>query len=101
MSQYLEGVKDAGKLFENYIEKRNKIGNLNTIPSIKSYEYEKYHFLLTTLKNMLINSNNYSERDWQNKILDIILILYPKQYHKQVSCHPVYKPYAKGLYLPM
>lgn len=78
LSQYLEGVKDAGKLFENYIEKRNKIGNLNTIPSIKSYEYEKYHFLLTTLKNMLVNINNYSERDWQNKILDIILILYPK-----------------------
>lgn len=78
LSQYLEGVNDAGKLFENYLEKRNKIGNLNTIPSIKSYEYEKYRFLLTTLKNMLLNSNYYSERDWQNQILDIILILYPK-----------------------
>lgn len=84
LSQYLEGVKDSGKAFENYLEKRNKIGNLNTIPSLKSYEYEKYQFILSTLKNMLENSDNYSESDWQTQILEIILILYPKY----IKCFP-------------
>lgn len=78
LSQYLDGVKDSGKAFENYLEKRNKIGNLSTIPSIRSYEYEKFQFILATLKEMLINSDNYSERDWQKQILEIILVLYPK-----------------------
>jgi hypothetical protein len=78
LSQYLEGVKDSGNAFEKYLEKRNKIGNLSTITSIKSYEYEKYQFILNTLKEILDNSITYSESDWQAQILEIILLLYPK-----------------------
>ena len=78
LSQYLDGVKDSGKAFEKYLEKRNKIGNLNTLSSIKNYEYEKYLFILKTLKKMLANSENVSEKDWQNQIVAIILIIYPK-----------------------
>lgn len=78
LSQYLDGVKDSGKAFEKYLEKRNKIGNLNTLSSIKNYEYEKYLFILKTLKKMLANSENVSEKDWQNQIVEIILIIYPK-----------------------
>ncbi|NOU17130.1 MAG: DUF4263 domain-containing protein [Bacteroidales bacterium] len=78
ISQYLNGVKDSGKAFEKYLEKRNKIANTSTIPSIKSYELDKYTFILETLKEMLKNSDSYSESDWQTQILEIILILYPK-----------------------
>ncbi|MEQ9288696.1 MAG: DUF4263 domain-containing protein [Cyclobacteriaceae bacterium] len=78
LSQYLEGVKDSGKAFEKYLENRNKIGNLSTIPSIKGYEFEKYQFIIDTLKSMLDESDSYSENDWQIQILEIILILYPK-----------------------
>ena len=78
LSQYLDGVKDSGKAFEKYLEKRNKIGNLNTLSSIKNYEYEKYLFILKTLKKMLANSENVSEKDWQNQSVEIILIIYPK-----------------------
>lgn len=78
LTQYLEGVKDSEKAFEEYLERRNKIGNLNTIQSIKSYELEKFQFILDTLKDMLANSDYYSESDWQAQILEIILILFPK-----------------------
>jgi len=78
ISQYLNGVKDSGKAFEKYLEKRNKIANTSTIPSIKSYELDKYTFILETLKEMLKNSDSYSENDWQTQILEIILIIYPK-----------------------
>ena len=78
LSQYLESVNDSGKAFEKYLENRNRIGNIRSIPSLKDYEYEKYQFILKTLKEMLDNSDVYSESDWQNQILDIILILFPK-----------------------
>ena len=78
LSQYLDGVTDSGKAFEKYLERRNKIGNLNKLSSIKNYEYEKYLFILETLKEMLANSENFSEKDWQNQIIEIILIIYPK-----------------------
>lgn len=78
ISQYLDGVKDSGKAFEKYLEKRNKIANVSTIPSINSYELDKYTFILETLKEMLQNSDSYSENDWKTQILEIILILYPK-----------------------
>jgi len=78
LSQYLEGVKDSGKAFEKYLEKHNKIKSINSLLSLNDYEYEKYTFILYRLKEMLKNSYSYSEKDWQNQILDIILILYPK-----------------------
>ncbi|WNB17057.1 Shedu immune nuclease family protein [Marivirga arenosa] len=78
LSQYLDNVNDSGKAFEKYIENRNRIGNIRSFPSLNEYEYEKYQFILKTLKEMLDNSDIYSESDWQNQILDIILILFPK-----------------------
>lgn len=78
LSQYLEGVKDSGNAFERYLGKRKKINVINSILSIKNYEYEKYLFILEDLKSMLEKSDNFSENDWQKRILEIILILYPK-----------------------
>lgn len=78
MSQYLESVTDAGRAFEKYLNNRVKIPGINTLSSIYNYEYEKYSFILQTLKKMLDSSDSYSEKDWQDKILEIILILYPK-----------------------
>lgn len=78
VSQYLDGVKDSGKAFEKYLEKRDKIINISDVESINNYEYNKYLFVLNTLKDMLVKSDSFKESDWQAQILDIILILYPK-----------------------
>ncbi len=78
LSQYLEGVKDSGNAFEKYLKNRIKIKFINSIPTIKNYEYEKYQFILDNLRNMLSKSESYREDDWQNQIIEIILVLYPK-----------------------
>ncbi len=84
LSQYLEGVKDSGSSFEKYLNRRDQIGNVRTISSVKSSEYKKYQFILETLEDMLSKSESYRELDWQAQILDIILILYPKY----IKCFP-------------
>jgi len=79
ISQYLDNVKDYGKLYENYLNKKKKFKvRQNNIAILKDYEFEKYNFLLEKLKLMLENSDGYSEKDWQNEIIEFILILYPK-----------------------
>jgi len=87
LSQYLDGVKDSGKSFERYLENRIKINNVSSIPAINNYEYEKYLFILDTLTKMLENSDSYSEPDWRNQIIEIVLILYPKY----LKCFPEVK----------
>ena len=78
LSQYLDGVKDSGKAFEKYLEKRNKIPTVPTIQFFKDYEYKKYEFIVQKLKSMLRNSDAFKESDWQAQIMEIILMLYPK-----------------------
>lgn len=84
LGQYLDNVKDSGKAFENYLEKRIKLSPLNSLSSLRNYEAEKYAFILEKLKEMLANSDIYSENDWQDKILEIILLIYPKY----IKCFP-------------
>lgn len=78
--EYIESTKDYGQLFKKYLNKKTaKIKPINNIQvSLKDYEIEKYSFLLETLNYMLKNVNSYTERDWQKKILEFILIIYPK-----------------------
>lgn len=78
LGQYLENVKDSGKAFERYLDRRITLPPFNSLDSLRSYETEKYAFILENLKTMLDNSDSYSENDWQDKILEIILLLYPK-----------------------
>lgn len=84
LGQYLENVKDSGKAFERYLDRRITLSPFNSLDSLRSYETEKYAFILENLKMMLDNSNSYSENDWRDKILEIILLLYPKY----IKCFP-------------
>ena len=79
LSEYIESTKDYGKQFENYLNKKSKkVIISNTIASVKTYETEKYDFILQQLKLMLDNYKGFSEADWQSKILEFITIIYPK-----------------------
>lgn len=78
LSQYLEGVADSGNAFEKYLAKRIKIKRINSLESIRNFEFEKYSFILKTLKKMLSDIDGYDEIEWRKQIIEIILIIYPK-----------------------
>jgi hypothetical protein len=44
----------------------------------KEVDLYKYESILHKLQGMLENENSYNEKQWQNEVLDIILLLYPK-----------------------
>lgn len=94
LSEYLEWITDSQSKYEQYLEKRNKLKiNISSIDWINKYEIEKYEFVLNVLKEMLDNYEKYSEKKREKRILDIILILFPK-YIKSYNSVPLVDYYT-------
>lgn len=80
---YFDSTTKSQDKLDRYLNQRKVIFQKTTTEILKEYEYTKYKFLYETLSEML-KKGGYIEKDWQNKILEIILLLYP-QYIKTLS----------------
>lgn len=78
LSQYYLNVQDSQQKLDQYLKKKLVGGKRKSLNVWNKYEYEKYLQILETLKDWLKNAEQYSEDDWQDQILEIILLLYPK-----------------------
>jgi len=78
IKNYFETTIDSESKFQKYINKKVSKKGKNLSKLFKEYEREKYDTILQKLEGMLDSENAYSEDQWQNEILEIILLLYPK-----------------------
>ena len=78
LSSYLDTKEDYEEQYQKYLN--NKISKKGTNLKLKFSEIEllKYSSLLEKLKSMLDDEVSYSEAQWQEELLQIILLLYPK-----------------------
>jgi hypothetical protein len=75
---YFDNTKDAERVYQKYLDKKLTSKGRNLVKSFQEYELAKYKTILEKLELMLSQENNYSERQWQEEILQIVLLLYPK-----------------------
>ncbi|WP_237133820.1 Shedu immune nuclease family protein [Pseudohongiella sp. O18] len=78
ISSYLKTKEDYEEKYQNYMDRRASIEGSNAYQLVANAEIEKYKLLLSKLKGMLEKEESYSETQWQEEILQIILLLYPK-----------------------
>lgn len=78
LRNYLEGVKDAEKVYQKYLDTKLFMHGTNLTEIFRNVELVKYQTILEKLREMLKDENQYSEHQWQEEILQIILLLYPK-----------------------
>ena len=78
LGDYFAEVPDYEEKFNNYINKKTAVRKNILRKTFKQSEIAKYRTLLEKLNYMLNNDNNYSENQWQEDILQIILLLFPK-----------------------
>lgn len=89
LSEYFSSAKDYEKKYEEYLirKRRYKVKDRishNAVKLTEDYkefneiELSKYQLLYSDLQEMLNNESGYDEKQWQNKILNILLLLYPK-----------------------
>lgn len=95
--EYLDMPTDAEAAYNRYMTKKAAKGSTRTLPSdIRANDLEKYRLLLASLEEMLADEFAYSEHEWQQKILQTILLLYPK-YIRVLSKVPVKDVYAEKM----
>lgn len=78
LREYFEHIPDKELSYKKYINKKTPSYDSGLIKTFKDSEIEKYEKLLERLQRMLDEEETYSEKQWQNEILQFILLLFPK-----------------------
>lgn len=78
LSNYFDEASEAQPKYDRYMNKKISIQGEILMEDFKEVDLYKYKSILHKLQGMLENENSYNEKQWQNEILDIILLLYPK-----------------------
>lgn len=71
-------TKNSERKYQNYLNKKVSTKGENLLKTFQESEIIKYQTIYEKLAEMLKNENNYSEKQWQEEILQIVLLLYPK-----------------------
>lgn len=69
---------DAEATLRKYVAKRVTAKPQDLMQPFRAMEITKYEFLHKKLESMLKDAEGYSERQWQEQILDIVRLLNPK-----------------------
>jgi hypothetical protein len=75
---YVDSVPDYRTKYENYLNKRKKVKPSDLGSALKDQELHKFQLILEKLELMLQQQTGYSEKQWQEEILTIITLIYPK-----------------------
>ncbi|HDO1316952.1 Shedu immune nuclease family protein [Aeromonas veronii] len=96
---YIESKIDLEERYNRFLDKKIDSTAINNFPSLYRYEIDKYILIRDTLKEMLDKALSYSESQWQDKILEIILLLYPKYIFafKEVNVKNIYTDKKKRI----
>lgn len=81
LSSYLDTKEDYEEKYQEYLNKKISTKGANLQFEYSEIEVLKYESLLEKLKLMLKSETSYSENQWQEELLQIILLLYPKYIH--------------------
>jgi len=81
ISSYIDTKEDYEEKYQQYMNHKASIEGTNTYQLVAKAEIEKFTLLLSKLQDMLASETSYSEAQWQEEILQIILLLYPKYLH--------------------
>jgi len=93
LSEYLNSPKDFQADFEQYRNKKRTWKGSLPRKALAPYEGDKFSGLYKKLKEMLEGITNYSEHQWQEEILEIVLLLFPR-YIKAFRESPVKDSWA-------
>lgn len=78
ISDYIKTDKDKEIQYNRYLNKKLKVHEGTLLKTFKDYEIFKLGTIKDKLMDMLNNEDGYSEKQWQNEIIEILLLLFPK-----------------------
>jgi len=78
LKNYLENTRDSETQYQRYMNNKISRQGADLQKIFKETELIKYQTLLEKVEGMLSDEQDYSEKQWQLEILEIIQLLYPK-----------------------
>jgi hypothetical protein len=90
---YLPVNKDFEFIYEKYLNKKASFRGSSITPEVAPYESEKFTGLVNKIEFMLLNAREYNEAQWQDEILQVVLLLFPR-YVKAFKEGPVNDSWA-------
>lgn len=78
IKSYFDTTLDSELKFQNYLNKKSSKQGKKLMKLFQEYELQKFRTIQEKLRGMLESENGYSEDQWQNEILEIVRLLYPK-----------------------
>ena len=78
LKDYLEMPTDAEQKLAAYFSRSKPERVASNPPLIQEYELHKFQYIRDELQEMLKESDAYPEKEWQRKIVQFMLLLFPK-----------------------
>ncbi|MFZ2217452.1 MAG: Shedu immune nuclease family protein [Rhodoferax sp.] len=78
LNDYLGTLTDAENKLNGYLTKKKHLVATSRNSILGNFEIKKFEYIHSELEGMLKAADGYSERDWQKKILDLLLFVFPK-----------------------
>ncbi|MEI6550281.1 MAG: Shedu immune nuclease family protein [Betaproteobacteria bacterium] len=78
LKDYLDTMSDAETKLQDHLRRKELKQEIKRAGFVAEYETDKFEFVRDELKAMLDSPEGYSEADWQRRILNFILLIFPK-----------------------
>ena len=88
LKEYFDTMPDAQKKLEEHFTRQGKLADrmakkdtispVISVNPLREYELDKYRYILESVEEMLQTTDEYSEGDWQKKMIEFILLIFPK-----------------------
>jgi hypothetical protein len=78
LKDYFGTLSDAESQLNSYLAKKKRLVATSRNSILGNFELQKFEYIHSELEGMLKDVDGYSERDWQKKILELLLFIFPK-----------------------
>lgn len=78
LKDYFGTLSDAESQLNQYLAKKKRLVATSRTGILESFELKKFEYIRNELNGMLQVVDSYAEKDWQKKILELLLFIFPK-----------------------
>ena len=78
LKDYFGTLSDAESKLNSYLTKKERLVATSRSEILGNFELQKFEYIQSELSGMLQAADSYLERDWQKKILELLLFVFPK-----------------------
>ena len=78
LKDYFGTISDAEDQLNKHLNRRKRLPTESRESIVSNFEVQKFEYVHAELESMLRQVDGFSEKDWQTKILDLLLFVFPK-----------------------